>query len=243
MAMPRSNGTPASMAVRNAVHGARSISASTNRRWRSAPSRVHWRLIDVYVDGPKEPVDGSSVGDASMLPERLSQIPADVEIGTVTADGACDTRQCHDAVAHRGAHAFGHSLGPVAFMPSLPPHKNASTWKPSTAGAIARNAALRASKDPGRAIWRKWRGYHRRSRAVTTRHCAKLPGRSLVARDFDRQVAEPRARAAVLDGCTALRIPIVEPAGQVRLGKGEVRTSRALRNKAPWRRTRPGIGT
>jgi len=29
------------------------------------------------------------------------------------------------------------------------------------AGAIARNEALRASKYLGRAIWRKWRGYHR----------------------------------------------------------------------------------
>ena len=39
-----------------------------------------------------------------MLPELLGQIPADVEIGSVTADGAYDTRKCHDAVADRGAH-------------------------------------------------------------------------------------------------------------------------------------------
>ncbi|EPX78647.1 ISSpo9, transposase [Salipiger mucosus DSM 16094] len=73
-----------------------------------------------------------------MLPELLSQIPDDVEIGAVTADGACDTRRCHDAIADLGAHAV------------IPPCRNARPWKPSTAAAIARNEALRASKYPGR---------------------------------------------------------------------------------------------
>ena len=41
-----------------------------------------------------------------MLPELLSQIPAEVEIDTVTADGAYDTRKCHDAVVDRGAYAI-----------------------------------------------------------------------------------------------------------------------------------------
>jgi hypothetical protein len=50
------------------------------------------------------------VGDAPMLPELLSQIPPDQEIASVTADGACDTRTCHDAIAERGATAFGHAL-------------------------------------------------------------------------------------------------------------------------------------
>ena len=34
-----------------------------------------------------------------MLYELLDQIPPDQEIGSVTADGAFDTRQCHDAIA------------------------------------------------------------------------------------------------------------------------------------------------
>ena len=48
------------------------------------------------------------------------QIAPDQKIGTVTADGACDTRKCHDAIADRGAAAFGHALEPVALVPSLP---------------------------------------------------------------------------------------------------------------------------
>jgi transposase len=165
-----------------------------------------WRKIHIGVDEQTLEiraieVTGSHIGDAPMLPELLSQIPADQEIGSVTADGAYDTRRCHDAVADRGAHAV------------IPPRKNARPWKPSTAGAIARNEALRASKYLGRAIWRKWSGYHRRSRAETKMHCVKLLGQSLMARDFDRQVAELQIRAAVLNGYTALGIPVTELVG------------------------------
>ena len=103
-----------------------------------------------------------------MLPELLSQISPDQEIASVTADGAYDTRKCHDAIhcpatvclqtvrgAERGAAAI------------IPLRKNAKPWKAVTAGAVARNEALRASKYLGRALWRRWSGYHRRSRVET----------------------------------------------------------------------------
>jgi hypothetical protein len=47
---------------------------------------------------PEREITGSSVGDAPMLPELLNQIHAEVEIGSVTADGAYDTRKCHVAM-------------------------------------------------------------------------------------------------------------------------------------------------
>ena len=34
------------------------------------------------VDDTKEPVDGSHIGDAPVLPDLLSQIPVDEEIGS-----------------------------------------------------------------------------------------------------------------------------------------------------------------
>jgi hypothetical protein len=67
----------------------------------------------------------SDVGDAPMLPELLDQIPPEQQIASVTADGAFDTRKCHEAIAARGAAAI------------IPPRKNAKPWKPDTAGAIA----------------------------------------------------------------------------------------------------------
>jgi hypothetical protein len=133
-----------------------------------------------------------------VLPDLLGQIPSNEQIGSVTADGAYDTRKCHDAIADRGAHAV------------IPPRKNAKPWKALTAGAVARNEALRTSKYLGRAIWRRWSGYHRRSRVETKMHCVKLLGQRLMARDFDRQVAELQVRIAVLNGYTALGIPVTE---------------------------------
>ena len=156
----------------------------------------------------------SDAGDAPMLPQLLDQIPPDQEIASVTApshglqanrcratDGAYDTRKCHDAIAERGAVAV------------IPPRRNAKPWKAVTAGAVARNEALRASKYLGRALWRRWSGYHRRSRVETKMHCVKLLGQRLMARDFDRQVAEFQVRVAVLNGFTALGIPVTKAAG------------------------------
>lgn len=136
-----------------------------------------------------------------MLPNLPEQIPPDQEIATVTADGAYDTRKCHDVIAARGAAAI------------IPPRKNARHWKPDTAGAVTRNEALRACKYLGRALWRRLTGYHRRSRAETKMTCVKLLGQGLMARDFDRQVAELQVRIAALNRYTALGIPVTEPVG------------------------------
>jgi len=112
-----------------------------------------------------------------------------------------DWRKCHDAIAARGAAAI------------IPPRKNAKPWKPDTAGAIARNEILQTSKRVGRTIWRRWSGYHRRSRAETKIHCVKLLGQRLSAREVDRQVAEFQVRVAVLNGFTALGTPITDGRG------------------------------
>ena len=44
-------------------------------------------------------------------------------------------------------------------------------------------------------------------------HCVKLLGQRLSAREFDRQVAEFQIRIAVLNGFTALGIPLTEAVG------------------------------
>ena len=175
-------------------------------RKHGGPKRRVWRKIHLGIDEQTleiraVEITGNHIGDAPVLPDLLSQIPPDQEIGSVTADGAYDTRKCFDAIADRGAHAV------------IPPRRNAKPWKPTTAGAVARNEALRASKYLGRAIWRNWSGYHRRSRAETKMHCMKLLGQRLMARDFDRQVAEVQVRIAIMNGYTALGIPVTETVG------------------------------
>jgi hypothetical protein len=177
-----------------------------NARKHGGTTRRVWRKIHIGIDEKSLEIRAaefttSDVGDAPMLPELLDQIPPEQQIASVTADGAFDTRKCHDAIAARGAAAI------------IPPRKNAKPWKPDTPGAIARNDILRTSKRVGRTIWRRWSGYHRRSRAETKMHCVKLLGQRLSARDFDRQVAELQVRVAVLNGFTALGIPVTEAVG------------------------------
>ncbi len=202
-----------------------------NARKHGGTKRRVWRKIHLGIDEETPEiraveVTSSDVGDAPMLPELLDQIPPGEEIASVTADGAYDTRKCHDAIrcpatvclqtvrgAERGAAAV------------IPPRRNAKPWKTVTAGALAivlgpmadngspRNEALRASKYLGRALWRRWSGYHRRSRVETKMHCVKLLGQRLMARDFDRQVAEFQVRVAVLNGFNALGIPVTKVVG------------------------------
>lgn len=109
---------------------ARKHGGTKRRVWRKVHLGIDEETLEVRAVG----VTSSGIGDAPMLPELLAQIPADQDIASVTADGAYDTRKCHDTIAERGAHAV------------IPPRKNAKPWKTATAGAIARNEALRASK-------------------------------------------------------------------------------------------------
>lgn len=170
---------------------------SKRRVWR----KIHLGIDEETLEIRAVEVTSSNVGDAPMLPNLLAQISANEDIATVTADGAYDTRACHDAIAARGAAAI------------IPPRRNARPWKPDTAGARARNEILRASKHLGRALWRNWSGYHRRSRVETKMNCVKLLGQRLMSREFDRQVAEVQIRVAVLNRFTALGIPMTVAAG------------------------------
>lgn len=69
---------------------------------------------------------------------------------------------------------------------------------------------LRAAEYLGRAIRRNRSGYHRRRRAETKMPCLKRLGQRLMARNFDRQVAEVQIPIAVMNGDTALGIPVTE---------------------------------
>ena len=93
------------------------------------------------------------------------------------------------------------------------PLKNGKLGKPTSAGAIARNDEVNAQRYLGCTLWRHWSGYHRQSHIENKMHCMKLLGQSLMARDFERQVAEIQIRIAVLNRYTALGIPVTEPVG------------------------------
>ena len=171
------------------------------RKKHGADYRRQWRKVHLGIDAQTleirafEVIDNTE-GDAPMLPELLDQIPVDEPIITVSGDGAYDSKGCHCAIAARGAAAI------------IPTRKNGQPWKENTAGSKARNEILRATRHLGRTIWKKWSGYHRRSLVETKMRCFKLLGERVMARDFDRQVAELQVRAALLNRFTRLGTPV-----------------------------------
>ena len=75
-------------------------------RKHGASRRRQWRKVHIAVDagtGDVRAVEftSSRQGDSPLLPELLSQIRPDEPINTVTADGAYDTRRCHEAIIER----------------------------------------------------------------------------------------------------------------------------------------------
>ena len=170
---------------------ARKHGASRPRHW----CKLHLGIDAETLEVRAIEVSGSRVGDGPMLPKLLEQIPPEEPIGTVTADGAYDTRPCHAAIAARQATAV------------IPTRRNGRPWKETTPGARARNDILRASRRFGRAIWRNWSGYHRRSLVEAKMRCLKLLGERLTARTSSRQTAELQIRAALLNRFTQLGTP------------------------------------
>jgi len=134
----------------------------------------------------------SSDGDSPVLPELLNQIPEGEEIGTVTADGACDTPRCHTAIIDRQA------------TPIIPIRTNGRPSREDCPAAIARNETLRATRHYGSAFWKRWTGSHVRSRIEAKMRCLKAFGDRIAARDPDRQTAEIQIRIALMNRFSAL---------------------------------------
>ena len=60
----------------------------------------------------------------------------------------------------------------------------------------------------------------------------KLLGQHLMARDFDRRVVEVQIRIAVMNGYTALGIPVTDPLDESVRGKGSLRHQRVCATEA-----------
>lgn len=111
---------------------------------------------------------------------------------SVSCDGAYDTKACHAAI---------------------PPRKNARPWKATLTDALTRNEALRACHRLGRSIWQKWSSHHCRSLVETKMHCLKRLCERVMARTFERQVAELHVRVALMNRFTQLGRPTTVAVG------------------------------
>ena len=179
--------------------------STQGHKWKTkkhgAEYRRQWRKVHIGIDAETLEiraieVTSNRVGDAQVLPDLLNQIPQEERIDSVSGDGAYDTKRDHTAIAERNAETI------------IPVRKNGKPWKENTLGAQARNETLRAMQRLGRAIWKKWSGYHRRSLVETKMRCFKLLGERVNARLFNSQAAELQIRATLLNRFTRLGRPV-----------------------------------
>ena len=138
-------------------------------------------------------VTTNEVGDSPVAAELLNQIPSHEKLASLTGDGAYDTQDVHEACHHLGA------------IPIILPRKGARLRK--GLAFAHRNEAVKAYKRLGRAIWKRWSGYHRRSLAETKMNCFKRLGEKVMARTFEWQMAELNIRASILNRFTQFGTP------------------------------------
>jgi len=167
---------------------ARKYGPSCRRQWR----KVHLAMDTATPDIRAVEFTFSQAGDSPTLPALLDQIPDDEQIGSVTADGAYDTRRCHTAIIDRNATTI------------FPIRKIGRHWREDCPVAVARNTILRGVREEGRAGWKRRSGYPARSRAEAKMRCLKALGERIAARVPDRHTAEIRIRIAVMNRCAAL---------------------------------------
>lgn len=160
--------------------------------------KVHLAMDTATGDIRAVEFTSSDKGDSPVLPHLLDQIPPDEQIGTVTGDGAFDTRRCHSAILERGGTAI------------IPTRKNGRRWREDCPAAKARNEILKATQRLGRATWKRWSGYHARSRIEARMRCLKAFGERIASRDPDRQTAEVQIRVALMNRFNALGTAEIE---------------------------------
>lgn len=125
----------------------------------------------------------------------LSQLPPCTPLASLSGDGAYDSRR-----VYRVVHAYGAEL-------VVPPRRDGQPWKDKTTWAASRNAKLAAIARLGRAIWKRWSGYHRRSLVETAMGRFKRLGERLSAKRPERQTAEVHVRCAILNQFVHLGMP------------------------------------
>ncbi len=166
-------------------------------RRHGASRRRQWRKVHLAMDAATGDIRAveftlSQTGDSPVLPNLLDQIPRDEQIGAVTADDAFNTRRCHTAIVDRSATVV------------IPICRNGCPWKEDCPAAKARNEILRASRHFGRALWKRWTGYHARSRIAAQMRRLKALGERIACRDPNRQAAEIHTRNALMNHFSAL---------------------------------------
>ncbi|WP_167876475.1 IS5 family transposase [Klebsiella pneumoniae] len=156
-----------------------------------------WRKLHLAVDSNTHEIicadlSLNNVTDSEAFPGLIRQTHR--KIRAASADGAYDTRLCHDELRRKKISAL------------IPPRKGAGYWPGEYAD---RNRAVANQRMTGsNARWKWTTDYNRRSIAETAMYRVKqLFGGSLTLRDYDGQVAEAMALVRALNKMTKAGMP------------------------------------
>ncbi len=148
---------------------------SKRRTWR----KLHLGIDETTGEILSAVVTTNDYHDSQVLEDILDGVES--EISQVSADGAYDTKNCHEQIKQRQARA------------TIPPRKNARIQQHGNCQTppLSRDENLRAIRKMGRKKWKRESGYHRRSLAETTIFRLKcIFGGKLASRQFDNQAVE-----------------------------------------------------
>ena len=161
-----------------------------------AEKRRTWRKLHLAVDVDTHDVISAevslvNVGDSEALPTLLN--PLRRKVHSVSADGAYDTKKCHEVLKNKGC------------KPLIPPRKNAGYWEEGH----PRNEAVDVLKNDSLAQWKTDSGYHYRSISETAMSRYKgLTSGTLSLRCYNAQVGEALANVKAMNKALGLGMPI-----------------------------------
>ncbi len=141
----------------------------------------------------------NKTSDHKVYPQFIKNAPKTVK--RTYGDGAYDQMVCYRANYHHGSTAI------------IPPRRNGQYRAGAPDYFLERNKSLLEIKGLGedenaRKLWKKLRGYHRRSLAETGMYRFKvLFGRDLKGRTFQGQQSEAYVKARALNIMTSLGMP------------------------------------
>ena len=168
---------------------------SKHRTWKKLHIGVDERTGDILLGE----VTGNDTADCEIFPALLEQIPEDISVQQVSADGAYDRRICYGALREKGISRI-----------AIPPQRNAKIWRHGNSAGErhARDENLRSIRKLGRKGWKEAIGYHRRSLSETAMFRLKTIFTDKVqARKQANQRIQLLLRCKALNIMTALGMP------------------------------------
>ena len=168
---------------------------SKRRTWRKLHLAVCPDTHEIILESLTE----NSVSDCEVFPGFLNEAPESVE--RVSGDGAYDTNNCYQSCLDNG------------IEPVIPPQKNAIYHEGAPPYMDYRNNSVLeilglGGDDQARKLWKKLKGYHRRSLSETAMFRFKrLFGSDLKSQSLGTQRAEVKAKCEALNRMTKLGMP------------------------------------